>query len=252
MSRDLAEVRALVVPLDGSALSREAVTVGTRLASRLDADLHLVSAVRIRDDIAERRRELAGLDVDLPSGQVRRSVVHHADPAAMIQETLTRIPGAVAVMATHGQGRSAAPAGSVAMAVIACSRHPVVLTCPLVEARAGTGVLACIDTGPHAAPVVAAGQCWAEQLGEMLTVVTVAENGTAPEMAAALATLVLHDPIGPASALHQRLCERPASLVVAGARAGSGLARLVLGRVTAALVRHSPSPVLVLPARLGT
>jgi nucleotide-binding universal stress UspA family protein len=168
----------------------------------------------------------------------------------MIQDALDRIPGSVAVMANHGRGRSAAPAGSVAMAVIARSRHPVVLTCPLVESRPGAGVLACVDSGPLAAPVLATAQRWAEQLGETMTAVTVAEPGTDPD-GRSPGTLVLHDPIGPACALHQRLSERPASLVVAGARAGSGLARLVLGRVAGALVRHSPSPVLLLPACLA-
>jgi nucleotide-binding universal stress UspA family protein len=260
---DAGAVATLVVPTDGSTLSHAAARVGARLASRLDAGLALVSAVPTGDDVAPREQELADLYVDVPPGRVSRSVVVHPDPAAMIHEALDRIPHPVLVMATHGHGRSAAPAGSVAMAVIARGRHPVVVTCPLVEPRVGSGVLACVDQGPQAGLVVATARRWAELLGETVTVVTVAEPdrdaeavlaaaaGPVRERGPRLEALAIHDPIGPSCGLHQRLREAPASLVVAGSRAGEGLARLVLGRVAGTLVRHSPSPVLLLPPRVA-
>jgi nucleotide-binding universal stress UspA family protein len=268
-------VETLVVPVDGSRLSRSAAAVAGPLACRLDAELHLLSAVPTADEADGRLSELATIDV--PCGRVGRSVAVDPDPAGVIHEAVDRRPGAVACMATHGRGRSAALVGSVATRVVARSRHPVLLVCPLVDRRpAGDGVLACVDDGPDAALVVSWALTWAELLGEAVTVVTVAERAGGPIGATPtrrrfgpegdvdaflhavvqparheghrLETLALYDPISPPCGLYGYLREHPATLVVAGARAPTGLAHLVFGSVAGSLVRHSPSPVLILPA----
>ena len=268
-------VETLVVPVDGSRLSRSAAAVAGPLACRLDAELHLLSTVPTADQVEARLSELATIEV--ACGRVSRSVAVDPDPAGVIHEAVDRCPGAVACMATHGRGHSAALVGSVATAVVARSRHPVLLVCPLVDRRpAGDGVLACVDDGPDAALVVSWALKWAELLGEAVTVATVAERSDGPIGARPirrrfgpegdvdafldavvqparyeghrLETLALYDPISPSCGLYGHLREHPATLVVAGSRAPTGLAHLVFGSVAGSLVRHSPSPVLILPA----
>jgi hypothetical protein len=63
------------------------------------------------DDVATREAELAAVPV--PWARVERSVVVDRDVAGAIHEALRRAGNAVACMASHGRGRSAALVGSV-------------------------------------------------------------------------------------------------------------------------------------------
>jgi nucleotide-binding universal stress UspA family protein len=47
--------------------------------------------------------------------------------------------------------------------------------------------------------------------------------------------------------LYRYLVDHPAMLVVTNTRSWTGIRRLVFGSVAATIVRHSPSPVLVVP-----
>jgi nucleotide-binding universal stress UspA family protein len=60
-------------------------------------------------------------------------------------------------------------------------------------------------------------------------------------------TRVVWDPISPAAGLSVFLRDDPAFLIVVTSRARTGLERAVLGSVAAAIVRTSPSAVLVVP-----
>jgi nucleotide-binding universal stress UspA family protein len=59
--------------------------------------------------------------------------------------------------------------------------------------------------------------------------------------------LALYDPISPASGLELYLRDHPATLVVTASHARTGPTRIVFGSEAAAIVRRSPSPVLVVP-----
>jgi nucleotide-binding universal stress UspA family protein len=59
--------------------------------------------------------------------------------------------------------------------------------------------------------------------------------------------LALYDPISPASGLEVYLRDNPATLVIVASHARTGPTRLVFGSEAAAIVRRSPSPVLVVP-----
>jgi len=267
-----APVHGLLVPLDGSAFARAALAVAGPLAGRLGAGIHVLGVVGHDDDVGGCEAELAA--VDPPAAHVSRSVVVSDDPAGAILQALERLPGAVVCMGTHGRDRSCGQVGAVARQVLARSTDPLVLACSLVDpVPDGEGVMACVDGGPASASIVAVAVEWADRLGDVATIVTVAARpdgraggadaiGLAPAQAEAaldalagparrrghrLRTLVLHDPVGPSCGLHRHLCRQPARLVVAGARTHAGLARLVLGSVAGDLVRHSPSPVLVVP-----
>jgi nucleotide-binding universal stress UspA family protein len=268
-----ATVAELLVPQDGSALSRVAVPAAARLATRLDAAVHLFSAVPSAADVDPRERELA--DLDVPGRPVRRTVVVDRDPAGAIHDALHTLDAAVGCLATHGRARSAAVVGSVAGEVVARGRDPLILVCPFAEhPRAGTGVGACVDDDPAAPALLGIAAGWAELLGEPCFALTVAEDTPVPvtgrppqrrfgpdgDAEGFLADLVArtvpgaepvvrYDPVSVWGGVYRYLDERPATLVVAGTRARRGLRRLVLGSVAAGIVRHSPAPVLVVPPR---
>jgi nucleotide-binding universal stress UspA family protein len=269
-------VEIILVPLDGSELSERALPIATRLALRLGAEIHLFSAVEDEAEAARRKEQLAAYQ--LPCLGLHRSVVVSDDPAGAIHEELRRLgPPAVACMASHGRGRSAALVGSVATEVVARGHDPLVLVGPLPpEYPPGHGVIVSVDESPASAALLPVGLGWARLLGEPLTVVTVAEPVPEPvrpgrpfrrmfgpdgdvhefldrlvaplrEAGHPVETLALYDPISPAEGLEQHLKNHPASLVVVSSHARTGLARLVFGSVAAAIVRRSPSPVLVVP-----
>jgi len=58
-------VDAILVPLDGSRFAERALPVASRPAQRLEADIHLLSAVAKEDDVVHRAAELA--EIELPA-----------------------------------------------------------------------------------------------------------------------------------------------------------------------------------------
>ena len=269
-------VDVILVPLDGSEFSERALPIATHLALRLDAEIHLLSVVSEEADAAARKEYLDGFR--LACLGVHRSVVVSADPAGAIHEELRRLgPTAVACMASHGRGRSAALVGSVSTDVVARGHDPLVLVGPLPADRPrGHGVVVAVDDTPASAALLPVGLDWSRLLREPLTVTTVAEPVPEPlrperpfhrmfgpdgdvhefldrlvaplrEQGQEVETLALFDPISPAEGLEIYLKEHPASLVVVSSHARTGPTRLVFGSVAAAIVRRSPSPVLVVP-----
>jgi nucleotide-binding universal stress UspA family protein len=274
VSRVPDHVDALLVPLDGSGFSRVAVPVAARLAARLDAEIHLLSAVRTVEEVEARDRELAG--VVIPGHIVHRTVVVDPDPAEAIHDALRKLENGVVCMATHGRARSAALVGSVATEVVARGRDPLILVCPYVEgARRTAGVVACVDDDPTAPALAGIALGWSGLLAERCTVLTVAEDVPEPvtggparrrfgpdgdvdafldrlaePLRAAGHTVdatVRYDPVSVWGGLYRYLGDRPATLLVAGTRARTGVPRLVFGSEASSIVRHSESPVLVVP-----
>jgi nucleotide-binding universal stress UspA family protein len=267
-------VDALLVPLDGSDFSRVAVPTAARLAARLDAEIQLLSAVESADEVGRREQELGR--VSIPGHLVNRSVVVDRDPASAVHEALRKLGNAVACMATHGRTRSAALVGSVATDVVARGHDPLVLVSPYMDQpRRSSGVVACVDDSPAAAALVAVAVKWAELLAERCIVLTIAEDAPEPvtggpvrrrfgpdgDAEAYLAALVApfitaghaveavvrYEPVNVWGGLSRYLLDHPAALVATNTRSRRGLRRLVLGSVAATIVRHSPSPVLVVP-----
>jgi nucleotide-binding universal stress UspA family protein len=211
-------------------------------------------------------------------------VVVSLDAAGAIHEALRLAAPALACMATHGRGRSAALLGSVAMETLARGHDPLILIGPFVgdgprpesEPR---GVMVCVDQSPFSELLVADAFAWAAELDEPLVIVTVAEpappplrpgpvhrrfgpDGDVGAFLAALAapvadqgvdvvTQVIWDPVSPADGLRQYLEERPAFLTVAGSHPRAGPTRLAFGSVAFNVVRHSRSPVMVVPKANG-
>jgi nucleotide-binding universal stress UspA family protein len=273
------EVRTFVVPIDGSQLSKTAVPVADSLARELSAEVCLFSAVPTEDDVAERERDLAGIQV---VGRVQRLVVVNLDPAGAIHEAVRRLPAAVACMATHGRGRSAALVGSVATEVMARGHDPLILVgrfigdyAPWIVEPRPSGVVAAVDDNPAVDTTLSSGVRWAKLLRDRLVIVSIAEpvppalasgevhrrfgpDGDVDLFLSVLATKArkqhddvetraLYDPISVAEGLRTFLREHPAKLVVTSSHARTALQRAVFGSVAADIVRSSPSPVLVVP-----
>jgi nucleotide-binding universal stress UspA family protein len=266
-------IDTVLVPLDGSEFARTAVPAATRLATRLDAAIHLLSAVESLDDAGERQADLEQLEV--PGRPVRRTVVVDRHPAGAIHETLRKMPAGIACMATHGRGRSTALIGSVATDVVARG-HDTVLVCPYIDqARRTADVVVCVDASPASAGLVTVGLDWADRLGERLVVLTVAEEVQPPPndepaqrrfgpdgdvegfledlvqparaAGRTVETMALYNPIGVWQGLFRHLSAAPATLLVVNSRVRPPPMRLVFGSVATTIVRHSPVPVLVEP-----
>jgi len=267
-------IETVLLPMDGSRLSLRAVPAALHLAGRLGAVVELLSAVKAEDEVPHRQAELE--EIDLPGVRVERSVVIDADVAAAIHRELRRLGRAVACMATHGRGRSAALVGSVATEVVARGHDPLVLVGSGYEAdRRGRGVIAWVDDHPESAAVLPVAVLWGSRLAEPVMVGTVAEPvpepvGGGPERRLfgpdgdvgaflerlveplrarghQLGTVPVFDPIRPAEGIRSYLHEHPAELSVVGTRARSGLSRIVFGSEAAHIVHACPDPVLVVP-----
>jgi nucleotide-binding universal stress UspA family protein len=273
-------VDTIVVPLDGSRFAQHALPIAARLARRLDAAVHLLSAVPERAELASRLEQLANLE--LRDVRVAHSVVVDPDPADAIEATLERFDGGIGCMASHGRNRSAALIGSVTNEVIRRRRDPIVVVGPFVDRLpAGdaedreTGVVACVDDTPAADAILPVALWWAELLRERPVVLTVAEPvppplddqaphrrfgpdgdpeaylehlvSQAPVDSREIETRVVYDPVSPAAGIRDHVRDHPASLLVLGSRARTGVARLALGSVAAEVVHGSVSPVLLAP-----
>jgi nucleotide-binding universal stress UspA family protein len=268
-------VDTIVVPLDGTGFAHRALPVALRLARRLGAGIHLFSAVEAEADVPEREAELHAVDVG--ALRVGHTVVVDLDPAGAIHEALKRLGPAAACMSSHGRGRSAALVGSVATEVIVRGRDPLVVVGPLVvtDDREGQELLACVDETPAAAALLPIALDWAGTLGVPLAVATVAEPVPDPvrpgpakrrfgpdgDVDAYLAAVVapfagfehgiralcIWDPISPAEGVRSFLRDHPVLLGAASTRGPTGLERALLGSTAAAIVHHSPDPVLLVP-----
>ena len=264
-------IHAIVVPLDGSRFAERAVAAASDLALRLGAAVHLLTAVPENAHVVDWQAAVADIAVDLPA--VHREIVVDPDPARAVHEALRRLQPAVACMASHGRGRSAALIGSVANEVVARCRDPLILIGQLVDDTfPGWGIVACVDETPPSWAILPVALRWAQLLHEPLTVITVAEPApespggsvkrafgpdgdveaflevvVAPLRARGheVRTVPVYDPVSPAAGICTYAEAHPASLVGLCSRGRTGVARLAFGSVAASVVHRCPSPVLV-------
>jgi nucleotide-binding universal stress UspA family protein len=283
------EVRHVLVPLDGSELSLQAMPTARELARRLGADVQTVSVVGAED--ADRVRILASAAVGAEMGEDRVFVVRDGEPAEVIARRARELGSCVVCMSTHGRGRlRGAVIGSVARSVLERSEGPVVALGPMADNPGWTPrpwdwpeplsvprIVACVDGSDAAEQVLPLAATWAQALNMSMTIVTMIEDAPPPERPERLKSrygshadaesyidalaqewgtgpcdvdgLVVRDPLGPASGLRAHLEERPAGLVAVTTHARSGWRRALLGAGAASIVRASVAPCLVAPVR---
>lgn len=269
-------VTTIVVPLDGSVLAETALRPAAAYAARAEQGRLLLitrcpadedSAKRYLADRAERFRAVVDVDID---------VVTNGDPAAAILYATRRSPRSLLCMATHGHGGvRAALLGSVAEDVVCRTAAPVLLVGPrcrtaLLPGEVGD-IVVTSDGSAFSEAILPHAAAWASATGLTPWLVEVVgpdelvnepdavprnrqiEAGT--ERLKKLATRVdtgragtriqvLHgaDTACSIIAFAERL---PAAAIAMAAHGRSGLARTLMGSVSAGVVRQAPCPVLL-------
>ncbi len=257
------DTKAFVVPLDGSEFAERAVPVAAALARRIGGRVVVLTAemggtLHPREYLEEIARRDVGCVIE-PAVEIGKY------PATALVELLAKNDDYTLCMTTHGRGRVGwAAIGSVAEAVLCDATRPVVLVGPHCRAdffeRPGRMLIA--NSGdPWATSVATDVRDWATRLDLEPRAVVVAhpldtETAEHPErMRDAIAgqfgvtredVKVVRDEYPPGALL--RAAEAVgASMLVMGTHTRQGLARVALGSVTMAVVRHARCPVLVIP-----
>ncbi len=261
-------VQHLIVPVDGSPESWRALEVALPLAARTGSDIRIIEVASDPVDgrSADRRlrEELDGrgpFEVDV-TADVRLTIGSVADELSKVVDLH---PGAVIVMSSHGKGRSAALIGSVTEDVIRQTFGPIVLVGPRVEPDDFSGpIIVTVDGSQESEIAVPLAVAWSTELRSTPWIVHVAAPATnqaendggvfetaytarlARDMTAFSGHAVQFDE------LHGRRADRAvtdyaathhASMIVASSHGRSGLTRLLMGSVTAGLVRNATCPV---------
>ncbi len=273
-------VHDVLVPLDGSPSALVALGPAAALAHYLGTEIHVVAFYGDDEEhhelaslLPEQLQELAGIPYRLDLVPAEGSV------AASIAARLSDQPGRLAVMATRGRGRSAAVLGSVATEVLRLASGPLLLIGPAFESgrfRCHGPLVAATPHHAHARLILPTAQAFARTFDfdlelfasldpyanvveglEPVVVLPPESRGRLEEDLQALAresTDVVGRPVthhltvgfGAARALVDRATETNAALIAMVTGNPTGLERVLLGSVTAEVIRRAPCPVLVL------
>ena len=269
-------ISTIMVPLSKSTVSEAALGPAGELARRFGAELRVLTVgieQHEADAMAARVEELAAIlpatletwvDWDVPGGILAASQNYMF---------------AVVCMASHARGRLGEVAlGSYTTPLLAETTEPVLLVGPEYEpgrSFADGPVFACVDGSDTSERVIPVAARWASALGVSLQIVMVTEpslaglddrsphrahgpHGDPQSYIDALAGAsrrpdlevsgrVIFDPIGAAQGLAAELETEPCGLVAVTTHARTGLRRAVFGSQAAAILRHSPVPVLMVP-----
>ena len=260
-------MKTLLVPVDGSQFAERALPVATNLASRLGADVQIVTtAWEGREEVAE--RYLASLVALFGHDAVATQVVSGDNAAGAILHAASGVADATVCMATHGRGGFRwAVLGSVAEAVVRESTTPVVLVgrharpAPLDAAE----IVVCWDGGPASLSVVRPACAWAQALGVGVHFVRVAhpldlDPRDHHDDALAQAVEIVRDhgiAVGRAllndahfaGGIADFATTHNSAMIAMATHARTGIERVGLGSVTMGVVGCAPCPVLV--ARTG-
>ena len=261
-------MKTVFVPLDGSERAESALGAAVPLATRLGAELVLLSArwPDVEIDTTRNYLDVRASSLDRPA---RTLLVLDRDPADAIALAAYE-HDAVVCMATRGRGAlRQAVLGSVAEEVVRTSVTPLMLVGPRFESTWKLGetpmVLAGLDgSGPSRAAALAAGGL-AREIGARVRVVEVlrpsdvvalGEVATTPvelleevvgqlEAGGVAAEYALIDGFDPADALVRDASERHAAFIALASHGRSGLARTALGSVSMRTVGQASCPVFV-------
>lgn len=260
-------VQHLIVPVDGSDASWRAADVAVALARRGDATVDVIEVVFDQHDRADAEARLAErLEQHDTAGVVMSTHVRVGTEsvARVLGNEVERHPEVTVVLASHGRGRSAALLGSVTEELLERIFGPVLVVGPHVTKRGFDGpIIAAVDGSAASESILPLAAAWGIELGAEPWVVEVtdpdaavsadvsetayparlarrlAKNSGHPVQFEVLHGEHVHDEVADfASSLD-------ASMIVASTRGRTGMSRFVIGSTAAAIVRHSPCPVLL-------
>jgi hypothetical protein len=267
--------RNLVIPLDGSEFSAQALPVGVQFAAALGMSVHVIGVTHnateyawlydhVHDDAKRAGIDAADVEIRVDDDPVHVLLeVSEADGNLLCFATHDRVPPASVLMHSVGSG------------FVERARRPYLAigTVPRAESTRGDVVVA-IDGVNDEDWLLATAAEWARTLAARLRIVTVYEpvpadirnpehftrhHGPAGDPEAYLAlvreraagmgvtgidTVAIADPINPAAGIEQHLREAPSRLVVLGARRQK--ARHLPGGVARHLLERAAVPLLVL------
>lgn len=280
---DPRSIDTLLVPVDRSHDSWRALDLACGLGTILRAKVAVVEVVAFDDIVAPIAEMLASECAERPSVvsartrglEVETTVVCGADPADSVRGLLHE-PYSLAVMASHGRGRTAALVGSVASGLIAVGSRAVLCVGPsvtdahLAGKRWSGPVVVTVDGSELSERALPEAARWADHFGVLPWIVEVHEPNSR-SMVDVLETAYparLAESLGHGQrstvqyeALHgdhvaetvgQFAGDSDASLIVAATQGRTGLERLVLGSTAAGFVRHAPCPVLLVNPRASS
>ncbi len=274
----------ILVPLDGSALAERALQIAVPLCRHLGSQLRVVSYANLADlsqlnhdvVLAVERLEAEDIDIDVTVEVPGKDI-----PEELLEQLYAK-PGTLLCMSTHGRGRSALLAGSVANEILRKTTSPVLLVGPECEAdrfRSEGPIVIAVDGSDHSETIIPVATAWAIVNHSPATVVTVLDPAStrvaessnsdlyetsyvrslADNMVRDLDRNVNFDALhgshpaqsivqyvqGPTAAIGEPDDGR-ISLIAMATHGVTGLARVTTGSVMAEVLRSSPVPVLAL------
>jgi nucleotide-binding universal stress UspA family protein len=252
--------RRVLVPLDGSQHALAAIEPARVLAAGFGCPVQLVH-------VAPEGQQLP----DLPDGT---EVLTGDDVAGALVEAAAGDPGSVVCISSRGRGAvSELVLGSVARQLVASSDRPVVVVGPACERPVPTGwsgqLVVALDGSDLATEMVAEAARWARALDASLRLLHVVAPPSDPwwrpessvsanlladeldrlarelgEQGVLAHPVVVPDP-NPVAGIVRQAAPRKADLVMMSTHGRTGLARMVLGSVSAQVVATCPVPVVL-------
>jgi len=261
----------IIACVDGSSLAEKVLPLARGITAPRKGRLTLLRVVEDTDELATEENYLRDCARQY-SAELRFRV--SSDPAEAILAELKRDPRAVAALTTHGRTAwMEAILGSVALRVIRDAKRPVIVFRPLDNDREApkkiSTIALALDGGRFSERIITYAVKAAQGLSARLTLIQalpihpnlapLAEHEksdilessylhrTAADIKAAYSIdaqwEVLHG--DPADAICRYLIGAPETILAMTTHARGGIARVALGSVAAACVRHAGVPLLL-------
>lgn len=254
----------MIVPVDGSDRSWDAVALASTIGALCDAPVEIVRVVGRGDSIEGARSHLENEAEQHGADSFDLVVVAADDVAAAVAERVERVPGSMVVMSSTGRGRSAAVLGSVASELLEQMFGPIIVLGPeAIDPGSFDGdLIVPVDGSDFSELSLGLAAAWGIAFGATPWLVEVLEE--APVVSGTLESVyvsrlakdleadsghdvqfdVLHGhDTGRAIADFARA--RDARLIVMSTHGRTGLARLTTGSTAADVVRRAPCPVVL-------
>jgi len=258
----------LVVPVDNSSISFEAVPVAARMAAAVGGKVEVITVVDRLADVAL-ARDAMKLGIErlgpLPLEPVQLVHASHS-VAGAIARHIEYSQGGMLLMSAHGHGRSAAVLGSTSDEVLRSMFGPVIIIGP--HATEATGELGGtyvvpLDGSARADGVLPIVAAWTVEFGGTPWMVEVGDESFPDSTDAIGSSFVsnraseMHRRIdrdvefevlygkNPARAIVDFAQQQHASLIFLATHGRTGIERLRSGSVAADVVRHAECPVVM-------
>lgn len=257
----------LVVPVDLTATSFDAVPMAASMAEQVDGTVDVVTVVDRLADVPPARQALtAALEQFAPgTTAIRPEVLADRSVSRALTRHIEAHPGSMLMLRSHGQGRSAGVVGGTVDEMLRAMFGPIIVVGPRAVAGprplGGTYVVP-IDGSDRAIGVLPIVGAWTIEFGGTPWLVEVVENGDETGSAVQssyvrdqavqleqrigkrIESQVLHD-TRVAQPIVDFAAERGASLIFMATHGRTGVERLRMGSVAADVVRHAPMPVVL-------